>query len=137
MTELNTLPAQRMRSRCDPGMFDFETTATLADLPERIEQARADEALRFALAMRQPGYNVFVLGESGTGRHAIVFRLLKELAVGGEVPSDLCYVHNFDDAQRPRLLSLPSGRGAMLRADMQSFVRDIGPAIEAALESQT
>lgn len=137
MTELNALPAQQLRSRCNPGMFDFETTASLADLPEGLEQARADEALRFGLAMRQPGYNVFVLGESGTGRHAIVFRLLNELAAGGEVPPDLCYVHNFEDPRRPRLLSLPAGRGGALRADMHGFVRDLGPAIEAALDSET
>lgn len=137
MTEVKSLPAERLCQRCDPAVFDFETTESLGDLPEGVEQARADEALRFGLAMRQPGYNVFVLGESGTGRHAIVFRLLKELAAKGEVPPDLCYVHNFDDAQRPRLLTLPAGRGAELRTDMQTFVRDLGPAIDAALDSET
>jgi len=137
MSQMNELSADRLRYRCDPGLFDFDTTASLADLPEGLEQARADEALRFGLAMRHSGYNVFVLGESGTGRHAIVFRLLKELAAHGEVPPDLCYVHNFEDPQRPRLLSLPAGRGGELRNDMQGFVRELGPAIDAALDSET
>ena len=137
MLQPNALSADQLRTRCDPDSFDFETTAVLDDLADGLEQARADEALRFGLSMRHPGYNVFVLGESGTGRHAIVFRILEEIAGKEEVPPDLCYVHNFDDPQRPRVLSLPPGRGAQLRADMQTFVRELGPAIEAALESET
>ena len=131
------LEAERLRSRCEPESLEFETTAELADLPDGLEQARADEALRFGLAMQHPGYNVYVLGESGTGRHAIVNRLLAELAARGQVPLDLCYVYNFDDPQRPRLLSLPPGWGTQLRNDMQAFVRDLAPAIDAALDSET
>jgi lon-related putative ATP-dependent protease len=131
------LEAERLRSRCEPESLQFDTTAELADLPDGLEQARADEALRFGLAMQHPGYNVYVLGESGTGRHAIVNRLLAELSAKGSVPLDLCYVYNFDDPQRPRLLSLPPGWGTQLRNDMQAFVRDLAPAIDAALDSET
>lgn len=137
MKQPRSLSADLLRTRCDPATFDFDSTATLAALPEGLEQARADEALRFGLAMRQPGYNIFLLGESGTGRHAIVLRLLKELAERGEVPPDLCYVYNFDEPLKPRLLSLPPGRGSALRTDMQTLIRDLGPAIEAALDSET
>ncbi|NMG74061.1 Lon protease family protein [Aromatoleum diolicum] len=137
MADLQPLPAKQLRVRCAPDVFDFETTASLEDLAGGLGQARAEEALRFGLAMGQPGYHVFVLGEPGTGRHAAVFRLLRELSEGGEVPPDLCYLHNFDDPPRPRLLTLPAGRGAILRADMQAFIADLGPAIEAALDSDT
>lgn len=130
------IAAERLRTRCEPESLDFETTAELADLPDGLEQARADEALRFGLAMQHPGYNVYVLGESGTGRHAIVNRLLSELAAKGDVPLDLCYVYNFEDPQRPNLLALPPGWGLQLRNDMQAFVRDLAPAIDAALESE-
>ncbi|AUN94343.1 Lon protease family protein [Pseudazoarcus pumilus] len=135
MTASTGLPAERLRTRCDPESLPFETTATLEDLPDDLEQARADEALRFGLAMTHSGYNVYVLGESGTGRHAIVGRLLAELAAKGAVPSDQCYVYNFDDPQRPHLLALPAGWGNQLRLDMQTFVRDLAPAIDAALSS--
>lgn len=137
MPSQHVLPPESLRTRCSTDSFDFETTQELADLPDGLEQARADEALRFGLAMSHPGYNVFVLGESGTGRHAIVTRLLNEIASKREAPPDLCYVHNFDDAQRPQLLSLPAGTGARLRTDMQAFVRDLGPGIDAALDSET
>lgn len=131
------LDADLLRTRCDEAILVFETTADLADLPGGLGQARAEEALRFGLAMRQPGYHVFVLGESGTGRHATALRLLREFAAASEVPPDLCYVHNFADALRPRLISLPAGRGEAWRADMQTLIRELGPAIEAALDSET
>ena len=137
MPSQHVLPPESLRTRCSTDLFDFETTEGLADLPDGLEQARADEALRFGIAMAHPGYNVFVLGESGTGRHAIVTRLLNEIAATREVPPDLCYVHNFEDAQRPCLLTLPAGTGARLRTDMQAFLRDLGPGIDAALDSET
>lgn len=137
MADLSSLPVERLRTVCEPEDFAFDTTADLLDLPGGLGQARAEEALRFGLAMRQPGYHVFVLGEPGTGRHAGVFRLVRERAAQGEIPPDLCYLHNFVEPLRPRLLRLPAGRGAALRADMQAFIRDLGPAIESALESET
>ena len=135
MTRSSRLAVDLLRTPCDPASLEFETTAELADLPDGLEQARADEALRFGLAMEHPGYNVYVLGESGTGRHAIVHRLLNELAQKGPTPSDLCYVYDFEDPQRPRLLALPPGWGAQLRSDMQAFVRDLAPAIDDAFAS--
>lgn len=136
MTTLKPLACELLRTPCDERLFAFETTLELEDLPGGLGQARAEEALRFGLAMAQPGYHCFVLGEPGTGRHASVLRLVGEFAARGKVPEDLCYLHNFDDPLRPRVLMLPAGRGAALRADMQAFIADLGPAIEAALGSE-
>ncbi|MDR2031730.1 MAG: AAA family ATPase, partial [Azoarcus sp.] len=80
-------------------------------------------------------YHVFVLGEAGCGKHATTFRMLRERAADKPVPPDLCYVHNFDEPLHPCLLTLPAGRGALFRADMQVFIRELKPAIEAALGS--
>jgi hypothetical protein len=125
---------------CNPDTIECDTTAAISGLPDftaSLGQGRAEEALRFGLSMHHPGYHVFVLGEHGTGRHAVAFRLIEELAAKGTVPPDLCYLHNFDDPVRPRLLSLPAGRGTTLRTDMQTFIRELGPAIDAALDSDT
>jgi predicted ATP-dependent protease len=136
MSDPGMLSPERLRIRCEPDAFAFATTEELPALPGGLGQERAEEALRFGLAMRQPGFHVFVLGESGTGRHAAAFRLVHEQAGKGEVPPDLCYVHNFDEPLRPRLLRVPAGRGAALRADMQALIGDLGPAIDAALGSE-
>lgn len=135
MADLAPLPAAALRACCDPARFDFESTAELSDHAGDLGQARAVEALQFGLAMGHSGYHVFVLGEPGSGKHATTFRLLRERASGEAVPPDLCYLHNFDEPLHPRLLRLPAGRGAVLRAHMQTFIRELGPAIEAALGS--
>ncbi|GHU06251.1 ATP-dependent protease [Betaproteobacteria bacterium] len=94
------------------------------------------EALKFGLAIGHADYHVFVLGDAGCGKHATTFRLLRERAASKPVPPDLCYLHNFAEPLHPKLLVLPPGRGAMLRADMQGFIRELGSAIEAALDSE-
>lgn len=137
MADPVALGPEQLRVVCDPAALGFSTTDELTELPGGLGQARAEEALRFGLAMTQPGYHVFVLGEPGTGRHAAVMRIAQEFAARGVVPSDLCYLHNFAEPLRPRVLMLPAGRGATLRAEMAVFVADLAPAIAAALDSDT
>lgn len=137
MADLAPLPATALRASCDPSQFDFDSTAALADHAGDLGQARAVEALHFGLAMGHSGYHVFVLGEPGSGKHATTFRLLRARAATEPVPPDLCYLHNFDEPLHPRLLTLPAGRGALLRAQMQTFIRELGPAVESALGSDT
>lgn len=135
MADIAPLPAASLRVRCAPEQFEFETTATVESHPGDLGQARAMEALRFGLSIAHSDYHVFVLGEAGSGKHATTFRLLRERAATEPVPPDLCYLHNFDEPLHPRLLTLPAGRGAVLRSEMQTFIRELGPAIEAALGS--
>ena len=135
MSAPEPLSIDKLRSRSDPHALGFSSTDDLEDLPDGLGQQRAEEALRFGLRMAQPGYNVFVLGEAGTGRHATVWRILRDVAAARGVPSDLCYLHNFDNPLKPRLLRLPAGIGAQLRAAMHDFVRALGPVIAAALSS--
>ena len=135
MAEPKALPASALRTYCDPACFTFDTTDALTSHAGDLGQARAVEAIQFGLAMGHSGYHVFVLGEPGSGKHATTFRLLRERAASEPVPPDLCYLHNFDEALKPRLLTLPAGRGAALRAHMQTFIRELGPALGAALDS--
>lgn len=120
---------------CPVADLAFATTAELADLGEEFIHVRAVEALRYGLEFRRPGYNLFVLGDPGSGRHALVRRLIA--AEGGDIgaPADWCYVNNFAAAREPRLLRLPAGQGRRLRDAMQHFVGELAPAISAAFDS--
>ena len=131
------LTPEQLRRGCDPAGLGFASTADLEPLPGGLGQERAEEALHFGLTMAHPGYHVFVLGEPGSSRHTTVFRLVKALAAQGRTPPDLCYLHNFEDPRLPRLLRLPAGRGARLKADLQQLVRELPPAIDAALDADT
>lgn len=136
MPPIPSLDAQLLLRRCDPALLDFETTAELTDSADVVGQSRALDAVSFGIDIKQPGFNLFVLGEPGSGRHAAVRRLLEAKAAGEPAPSDWCYVNNFADPNKPRLLRLPSGRGGQFRHDMQQFVAELAKAIGSAFESE-
>ncbi|MBM3391066.1 MAG: ATP-dependent protease [Betaproteobacteria bacterium] len=136
MSDILPLDAQALLRRCDASLLDFETTAELTEAADIVGQARALDAVRFGIDIKQPGFNLFVLGDPGSGRHAAVHRLIEEKAASEPAPSDWCYVYNFADANKPRLLRLPPGRGGRFRQDMQQFVTELGKAIGAAFESE-
>ena len=135
MAELKPLDTRLLFRGCDPSLLEFETTAELSDATEIVGQSRAIDAIRFGIDIKRPGYNLFVMGEPGSGRHTAVRRLLESKAAGEQAPSDWCYVNNFSDANMPRLLRLPPGSGARLKADMQQFVTELAKAISVAFES--
>jgi lon-related putative ATP-dependent protease len=108
----------------------------MEDLKEIIGQARAVEALQFGIGIRREGYNLFSLGPSGTGKYKIVHQSLRRKAATEPIPSDWCYVNNFDDAQKPRALELPPSQGAALRQDMDKLVEELRSAMPAAFESE-
>lgn len=115
-------------------MFPWSDTSALPEPACPFGQQRAVEALQLGLDTQGPGYNIFVLGRPGSGRHAIVRRLLQAQALRLAAPQDYCYIHNFADSQKPRVLTLPAGEGARLRTEMQAFVSELGKAVQAAFE---
>jgi lon-related putative ATP-dependent protease len=129
------LEADALYTACDPATLGFVSTAELVDLDATQIHGRAVEAIHLGLDMRHPGYNLFVLGETGSGRHAIVEQLLDTQRLSGAAPADWCYVYNFSDATHPDLLRLPCGRGTQLRDDMQQFVEALTPAINAVFQT--
>ncbi|MBL8381883.1 MAG: AAA family ATPase [Burkholderiales bacterium] len=134
---LPPLPPERLRSACDPAVFDFDTTAEVGasatDLV--LGQERAVAAIDFAVGMRLDGFNLFVLGPPGVGKHSVLERLLAAAPAPASPPDDWCYVNNFGDAQRPRALRLPRGRGALLRDDMNRLLEELQSTIPAAFDS--
>lgn len=135
MDEVKALDPAKLSRRCEPGSFDFATTAELEDPDEVLGQKRALEAIRFAIGMKRDGYNLFALGPSGLGKHAVVRHVIEARAATAETPPDWCYVFNFDDSQKPRALRLPAGLGAKLKADMAQLLQDLHAAIPAAFKS--
>jgi lon-related putative ATP-dependent protease len=129
------LPAGALCSRCDPGQLEFETTAALPEPDQPFGQARAVDAVALGLDIAGRGYNLFVLGSTGSSRHDVVRRLLEQHGAARPAPADWCYLYNFSDPNKPRALSLPPGEGSRLRAEMQAFVGELGKAIDVAFES--
>lgn len=129
------LPPQSLHRRCDASKLGFTTTAELRAKVNAVGQKRAAKAIEFGLSIRRAGYNLFVIGPQGIGKRTLIDRLTRERAASEPIPRDWVYVHNFVDAHKPNAISLPSGRGAGLRKDMQTLIDDLRVALPAAFDS--
>src|SRR5512144_513994 len=132
---IQTLPLEVLYRRCDPASLPFETTAELLDLSEVLGQARALEAMQLSVGMNRKGYNLYVMGSPGIGKHAIVRRMLAQRAAAEPPPFDWVYVNNFAQPHQPLALKLPTGRGKALCQNMEQLVEDLQDALPAAFDS--
>ena len=130
------LKAAELRKSCDPEMFDFASTAELKAVPGVFGQERAKEALEFGLNMKSEGYNIFVCGPSGIGRHSMVQQTLKSIARKRPVPRDWLYVCNFQDLQKPLAISFPAGRGSRFQKGLEKTVETALEQVEQALHGE-
>jgi lon-related putative ATP-dependent protease len=130
------LDASELCRRCDPSRFAFETTVSLEPLGERVGQERAVEAFRFGVAIKHDGYNLFAMGPSGSGKLTAVRAMLSDRAAQESVPDDICYVHDFQNPQKPRALRLSPGTGRRLRDDVKQLVEELRQVIPGTLEGE-
>jgi lon-related putative ATP-dependent protease len=130
------LSADELSWRCDPAQFEFETTEELPPLEGTISQDRAVQAIDFGLGIKNDNFNIFVLGEPGTGRSSTVRKILKARARGESVPDDWCYVHGFDDESRPKNFHLPAGKGKDLQKDVDHLVSRLAEEIPKVFEGK-
>ncbi|MGE5176159.1 MAG: Lon protease family protein [Hyphomicrobiales bacterium] len=130
------LTAAELRRVADPASLPIETTADLPDPDGIIGQARAVAALRFGLGIHNDGFNVFVSGPSGIGRMTAVQAFVRELAKSRPAARDCCYLHHFQDPERPKVIRLPAGQGRRLQRDMQDLIDHLRQEIPKAFESE-
>lgn len=60
-----------------------------------INLTPAELRLTIGLGMDQADYNLFVLGEVGSGHSSLLKQAMQTAASNRIVPPDLCYLHNF------------------------------------------
>jgi predicted ATP-dependent protease len=121
----------------DPDALGFADTSELLNQPlPWIGQERAEIAARFGLEMDQPDYNLFVLGEVGSGRSTLLRQMMQTVAASRPVPPDLCYLNNFDTPERPRALRMPAGQGRLLRQLMAQLTKTLQAEIPKRLAGE-
>lgn len=84
-----------------------------------VGQPRALSALRMGMSVNTKGYNIYISGEDGTGRHSAVRQIAASLENDGSVALDLVYACNFDRNEAPFLIALPSPFGSLLSSYME------------------
>nr|WP_225780351.1 ATP-binding protein [Pseudomonas sp. Marseille-Q3773] len=128
------LAPEALTRRFSPEQFAFTNTDDLEPFRGVLGQERAVEALQFGVAMPRPGYNVYVMGEPGTGRFSFVKRYLKAEGKRQQTPADWVYVNHFDDTREPRALELPSGSAGAFIADMNGLIDNLLATFPAVFE---
>jgi lon-related putative ATP-dependent protease len=130
------LDPEQLRWQCDESWLDFETTEQVDSASEIIGQELAREALEFGLLCTAPGQNIFVRGTRGTGRLTIVRRMLKDLAPTTSSKRDICFVHNFRQPDRPRLVVLKPGQGPEFRKQIRELASFIVERLKRMMDSE-
>jgi lon-related putative ATP-dependent protease len=130
------LKPQDLRRRCDPEIFDYNTTEEVEPLAEIIGQERAVKALELGLGIKDFRYNIYVAGGPGTGKMSTVRAFLERVSAKEEQPPDICYVYNFDDPYSPRYLLLEPGKGLKFKNDMKKLIERLKADIPTAFKSE-
>ncbi|WP_286265651.1 Lon protease family protein [Thalassotalea atypica] len=103
-------------SKCSIEPIDHETF---------IGHERAKEALEFGLSMTAVGFNVFAMGDHGTGRQTLIKQMLHAFASEQNTPPEWCYINNFDDNHVPFRLYVSPGDGKVLMARINTFIDEL------------
>ena len=93
-----------------------------------IGQPRAMSALRMGMNVNIKGYNIYISGEDGTGRHTAVREIASSLKTERPV-LDMVYAYNFRRPQSPFLISLPSPSGSVLSEGMETIASLVSDAL--------
>jgi len=133
---VESLGADKLCLKTDPERLPFDSTAELRSTNGPVGQDRAMRAIAFGARIAQPGYNIFVTGPQGSGKHTSVKRALEQIAAKMPVPPDWGYVHNFEAPHMPLALKFAAGEGAQFKRALAEFVRDLKAAMPALFESE-
>ena len=130
------LPPEKLRRAADPDAFSFASTAELEPAGRIIGQPRGTRAIAFGVNIQSAGYNIYALGDLGTGRTTAIKHFLQSQAQKMPAPADWIYVHNFATPHRPRAISLPPGEGARFKAQVRQLIHDLRRALPQAFASE-
>jgi lon-related putative ATP-dependent protease len=133
---LRKVTKEELCNCCDLSELPFKTTDDIEPLKETIGQERALSALEFGLDIESHGFNIYILGESGTGKMTTIKKILEDKAKDEPTPDDWCYVYNFNDPDIPSALSLPAGTGIIFKKEMDAMINDLRQEIPKRFESK-
>ncbi len=131
-----SLPPEKLRWRCDPAGIPFATTAEAERVEGEMGQERAMRALRMGVELTASGYNTFVCGLSGMSRGGMIVRMVEDMHPRAELSPDRCYVNNFKNADRPRLLALPRGQANAFKKEVESGIEFLRRRIPQVFEGE-
>ncbi|MBP7078992.1 MAG: Lon protease [Synergistetes bacterium ADurb.Bin155] len=131
----NLLTVEQLRKRTESGSLGFETTLDVPCLEDLIGQERAVQAMTFGMAIKNSGYNIFVVGDHGSGRTTYALERLQEQADSEPAPKDYIYAFNFDNPEEPLAIDLPAGQARDLASHLEELVEELKSTLSKAFEN--
>jgi ATP-dependent Lon protease len=122
LTHFRELTTEELRWTCPTDIFKFKDTSEVAELSGIVGQPRAVESIKIGAKVNAKGFNIFVTGLAGTGRLSTVKTILEEVDGFSNEFFDFCYVHNFQNADKPILLKIKQGEGKKLAKAMDESI---------------
>jgi len=122
--------------KCDRSQLPFRSTASVTPLRGLLGQDRALETLAMGLKMRGLGYNLFICGLEGAEAMSLLCQHIGNLRLPRREVPDYCYVHDFRDPHRPRLLRLPGGQGPKLQEGVHDCLRRLHAVLSKKPENR-
>ena len=101
-----------------------------------LGQQRALDAIRLAIGIDAPGYNVYTSGLRSRVERDQILRLLETKAKAMPTPGDWVYVNNFSSPEAPVAIYLKPGRGRELREQMHTLVNNLREQLPKAFRQE-
>lgn len=138
MSKIKSLPGNRLCSNLPQERIPWKTSNDIPRNGHRkvAPQPRALKALELALHIPTAGYNVYLSGESNLGRTYMLREFLEPRIRKAPTPPDLLYVNNFEDPDRPLLLTVPAGQGRKLRSALSQALADVRKELPVRLDNE-
>jgi len=123
MTRQKKLSANNLKLQINSSDYSTITKSSETRINNILGQERAQSALDFGIAMQTPGYNIYVMGEPGTGRLSMITNLLTPTSQKQETPPAYAYVENFENTREPLAIQVPANQ-------IHDFCKDINKLID-------
>lgn len=95
-----------------------------------VGQPRALRSLELGLSITKSGYNIYVSGDSDSGRHTAVQHAVEEISGDRSMVRDIVYVANFTQPDSPMVLTFTPGDGERFCDALLAFNRELIASID-------
>jgi len=126
-----------LRWKCDPSVFDFDSTEDIEPIEGIVGQERALKAIKLGVDIKSPGYNIYIAGLSGTGKATTVKKMLESISSNCPSLLDYAYVNNFKDGDYPILLTFKVGKAKEFKRDFAEAIDMLKKRIPQTLENDS
>ena len=117
-------------------MLNFNNTSEIEPLEGILGQERAIEAMEKGLKINNPAYNIYLSGDSGTGKTTYAINALSKYAAKKRNHKDWCYVYNFENNREPLIIGLDKGLGRVFKKDIEKLIETLLDELKDAFESE-